>query len=151
MSRTISGRTEGMHQERQVYIDKHIMKEVKEKKCSHGVDWLQIDVWYGHADLDKNVLDVWQSHKLHHESYGKRESGINNRRTNPSRWENPKRHLSRRLIFTNTICYSNDATQVYTKEFTGGNKFKKSQKKIKTTLCIKMISRYLSKIEKKKN
>ena len=52
--------------------------------------------------------------KLHHESYGKLESGISRRGKTPCRRENPKIHLPGRFNLAIFISYSNYATQLYT-------------------------------------
>ena len=66
-------------------------------KCSHGVDWWQKGLCYGLANLDnriyKNVQDIQQSYKFHHERY----------------------------TFANTLCNDYDATQFHTLEVVDSN------------------------------
>ena len=84
------------------------------------MDWLQKSLWYGFANLDnrisKNVQNIRQSYKLHHESHGKMECGINSRMTNSRCGKNPKWHLPRRLTLTITLSYNNEVTPSYTQE-----------------------------------
>ena len=51
----------------------------------------------------EKVQNIRQNYKIHHESHGQLESGIRSSRINPSRSENPKRHLARRLTLATTI------------------------------------------------
>ena len=80
------------------------------------MNWQQ----YGHTILDsrlsKNVPGIWQSHKIYQRNHDKQESGIDSRRKNFSRGENPVKHLPGRCTFPITICNGNDATQLYTQE-----------------------------------
>ena len=79
----------------------------------------------------ENVENIQYRHKLHHESHGKLESGISSRKSNPSRGQNPKRYLLRRLTLATDIHYSNDATQYnILRKCTGADKFTRSLEKI---------------------
>ena len=67
--------------------------------------------------ISKNVQNIRQNHK---QSLEKLQRGINNRKTNPSRVENPESHLPGRLALTTAICYRNYATPLFTKEILVG-------------------------------
>ena len=47
--------------------------------------------------MSENLQNIREGHTLHPESHGKMKSGISSKRKNPSRDENPKRCLPRRL------------------------------------------------------
>ena len=91
----------------------------KKEKCCHVMDWQLKWILYGCTNLDyslsENELNIWQSHQFHHKSHGKLENGIYCKTRNPSKDENPKRH-----IFAIIICYSNDVIQLLTEELHRG-------------------------------
>ena len=97
---------------------------------------------YDLANLEIERLKMYKisdSHKLHHESYGKLESRNNSWWTNSSRGGNPKKHLPWRLthlplLFLIAMMPLNYAHWKYT----GGYKFTKLQEKI-TPLSMWMI------------
>ena len=62
----------------------------------------------------KIVQNIRQTYNPHHENHDKLESGINGRRKNSSRDENPGQNLLGRLNLTTDFCLSNDATHSIT-------------------------------------
>ena len=62
----------------------------------------------------ENIQNFQQRYKLHHKSHEKLENGINSKRTNPSRSENPKRYVTGRFTLTTATFHRNDATQLHT-------------------------------------
>ena len=127
MLQTVPGRTEGMparnRRNGELTVDWSTRPQGKQseaKKCCHGVDRLQNDLWYGPTILEskssKNVQNIQQNRKIHFGSHEKLESWMKSRRKNYSRGENLERHPSNRYAFTITTCYSNDVPQSHIEE-----------------------------------
>ena len=101
----------------QLYIDQHNLKETKTWRKDVVMAWIDykksllydLQIWIIGSRNERNIGST-------HESNGKLESGISSKRTNPTRGENPKRHLPGRLTLTTVIRCSNDATHLYNDE-----------------------------------
>ena len=134
-----------------LYIDKLISTSLRrakrDAKCSQGVHWLQKELRYVPANLakrlSKNMQDIRQSHKFHHRSHEKLESGIDCRRKN----FNPVRYLPSKCTFNITICNRYGTTQSHTQKMHWELKFTQSQEKINYIMTIVDIELF-SKIQK---
>ena len=105
--------------ERMSQGNKWTFGKIKAKRDGHSVDCLQKrakKLANLESRFSKNVQDVRRSHKIHHGSHGKLESGIDRSGKIFGRDENPEGHLSRRCTFTFTIFKSIDVTQMHTKK-----------------------------------
>ena len=63
--------------------------------------------------MSKNEQNISQNHELNHESDERLKSDINGMRANCSRCENPKEHLSVRIVLTTMNLFINGATQLH--------------------------------------
>ena len=78
-------------------------------KCSHGVDWREKCLWYITAILQRPLSKNDISHKIHHESNEKLESGMKYERKIFIRGENAERCADTIPIF-----HRKDAIQLHT-------------------------------------